>query len=599
MEEEIKAEFERSGFTLDQEEDILKKCLTFCINYKLTASDLVSSWEVYYLNRQLNGSVVQNGHMDGFLLHLQNEHKEILIKEEAHPHIYSSNDVDMILSEEHEENKEETIGTPVDQKERLYTETIDSTPGTNGIVPSSGKPSRLSTGHVTPFGQRTNKFVVQFTLNEFANKKENDSREQEIVGHEDDIIRRVQPSERCSLEVQRSRPESGCRFMYDKIEDKFNSLENRIRRLTTAFVASGLYEESVDPTMASQKSAFSVGMISCDGEGRLNEKSILLQGSVEQSGGQRVRLDLQKLTQYSFFPGQVVGVEGHNPCGHCLVASKVFDSFPFSVSPDVEFPPAKKQAMDHEFQPDSPSSTPEKLSLVIAAGPFTTTDNLLFEPLVELLAYATRKQPQLLMLLGPFIDSEHPEIRKGTIDRSFDDIFHSDILRRLQDYAKYMGSAARVVLVPSLRDAFHDFVFPQPAFDIHSDLKNQITCLPNPGLFDANKKTCLGFPFPEVSCRLSEHFYPLYPPSEDVPLDLSLAPEALQIPSIPDIIILPSDLSPFVKVLALGEKTSTGEQTRCIAVNPGRLAKGVGGGTFVEINYHENPDRTHALIFRM
>ncbi|KAF9604536.1 hypothetical protein IFM89_007657 [Coptis chinensis] len=329
--------------------------------------------------------------------------------------------------------------------------------------------------------------------------------------------------------------------------------------------------------------------------------------SVEQSGGQRVRLDLQKLTQYSFFPGQVVGVEGHNPSGHCLVASKVFDSFPFSVSPDVEFPPAKKQAMDHEFQPDSPSSTPEKLSLVIAAGPFTTTDNLLFEPLVELLAYATRKQPQLLMLLGPFIDSEHPEIRKGTIDRSFDDIFHSDILRRLQDYAEYMGSAARVVLVPSLRDAFHDFVFPQPAFDIHSDLKNQITCLPNPGLFDANK---LGERIKSghsgvnmAGTRLLNFyvfgFYPLYPPSEDVPLDLSLAPEALQIPSIPDIIILPSDLSPFVKVLALGEKTSTGEQTRCITVNPGRLAKGVGGGTFVEMNYHENPDRTHALIFHM
>ncbi|KAF9609088.1 hypothetical protein IFM89_012653 [Coptis chinensis] len=523
MEQEIKAEFESSGFTLDQEEDILKKCLTFCINYKLSASDLVSSWEVYYLNRQLNGSVVQNGHMDGFLLHLQNEQKESLIKEKAHPHIYSSNDVDMILSEEHEENKEGTIGTPVDRKERLYTEIIDSTPGTNGIVPSSGKPSRLSTSHVTPFRQRTNKFVVQFTLNEFA-KKENNSREQEIVGHEDDIIRRVQPSERCSLEVQRSWPESGCRFMYDRIEDKFNSLENRIRRLTTAFVASGLYEESVDPTMASQV----IYMYN-----RLMKSIMLL--------------------------GQVVGIEGHNPSGHCLVALKVFDSFPFSVSPDMEFPPAKKQAMDHEFQPNSPSSTPKKLSLVqkiaptsfglsgsqnnlvfvITAGPFTTTDNLLFKPLVELLAYATRKQPQLLMLLGPFVDSEHPEIRKATIDRSFDDIFHSDILRRVQNYAKYMGSAARVVLVPSLRDAFHDFVFPQPAFDFHSDLKNQITCLTNPRFFDANK------------------------------------------------------------VLALGEKTRTGEQTRCIAVNPGRLAKGIGGGTFVEINYHEEPDRTHALIFRM
>lgn len=33
--------------------------------------------------------------MDGFLLHLQNEQKEAVIKEEPHLHIYSSNDVDM------------------------------------------------------------------------------------------------------------------------------------------------------------------------------------------------------------------------------------------------------------------------------------------------------------------------------------------------------------------------------------------------------------------------------------------------------------------------------------------------------------------------
>lgn len=37
---------------------------------------------------------------------------------------------------------------------------------------------------------------------------------------------------------------------------------------------------------------------------------------------------------------------------------------------------------------------------MLAAGPFTTTDNLLFEPLTELLAYARRKMPQLLILVG-------------------------------------------------------------------------------------------------------------------------------------------------------------------------------------------------------
>lgn len=37
-------------------------------------------------------------------------------------------------------------------------------------------------------------------------------------------------------------------------------------------------------------------------------------------------------------------------------------------------------------------------------------------------------------------------------------------LNQLQDYVEYMGSGARVLLVPSTRDANHDFVFPQVLF---------------------------------------------------------------------------------------------------------------------------------------
>lgn len=46
-------------------------------------------------HRQLNESTVQNAEMDGFLLHLQNEQKEALIKEEPGLHAYSIRDVDM------------------------------------------------------------------------------------------------------------------------------------------------------------------------------------------------------------------------------------------------------------------------------------------------------------------------------------------------------------------------------------------------------------------------------------------------------------------------------------------------------------------------
>ncbi|KAL6186378.1 hypothetical protein ACLB2K_042498 [Fragaria x ananassa] len=620
MEDQIKAEFIKSDFTLDQEDEILNKCLTFCINYKLTPSDLVSSWEIYYLNRQLNEPVVRDVEMDGFLQHLQNEQKEaITSKEEPGLHIYSSNDVDMILNGENVDIEETVLHTPISKSQNRYSDSFDSTPQTNGNVPSSGKPTKL----ITPFGRRNNKFVVKFSIENMPHtenvKKEDENENQD----DDDIIRRVKPGKRCSLVVHGSGPEIDCRFMYDRIADRFNALENRILKHATALVSSGQYEEPVDPTVSSEKSIFTVGMICCDGEGHLNEKSTLLQSSAEHSGGQRVRVELHNVSQYSIFPGQVVGIAGHNPSGHCFIASKLIDSIPLSAAADEELHPAKKPALDPESLSIGLAIPQPELSVIIASGPFTTIDNLLFEPLKELLAYANRKLPQLLILLGPFIDSEHPEIKKGNVDRTFDDIFQFEILRRLQDYAEYMGSHARVVLVPSVRDANHDFVFPQPPFDIHPpDLKHQIISLTNPGMFEANqvKIGCCSVDIlkhlsgEETSCfpkdgtsrdrmsRLANHilgqrsFYPLYPPAESVPLDFSLAPEALNISLIPDILILPSDLKYFVKVLSLGEGGEGEPPVKCICVNPGRLSKGEGGGTFVELNYYGSPDTSNASI---
>lgn len=54
------------------------------------------------------------------------------------------------------------------------------------------------------------------------------------------------------------------------------------------------------------------------------------------------------------------------------------------------------------------------------------------------------------------------------------------------------------------------------------------------------------FSFLQTKCN---SFYPLYPPAEGIPIDFSLAPEALQMSTVPDILILPSDLAHFVRVV--------------------------------------------------
>ncbi|CAH9077656.1 unnamed protein product [Cuscuta epithymum] len=618
MDEEIAAEFKKKGFILQDKEDILEKCLTFCIQYKLSASDLAISWEVFSLNRGLEFTV-KSSDMGAFLQHLQSEQRSAIVKTEPGLHYYS-NDIVMLLNDDYENVKEDNISSPTNRAMVLEGESFHSSEKSNRSLYGSRKPL----DSVTPFGQRKSKFVVQSTFNEPSITDNVKVEHDDFDNSDDDFIKRMQPIKRCSLQIDGSQPEPGCRFMYDRIEHKFNFLEDRIKTHGRALTASGLFEEPRDPTIASQRSLLAVGMICCEEEGRLKEMPILLQSSVEHSGGQRVRLDLQNLDHFSIFPGQVIGIEGHNPSGHCLVASKVIDHIPLSASSDENLHPAKKQAMDQELEKTDTHGAVPELSLIVAAGPFTTTDNLFFEPLTELLGYARRKQPQMLVLLGPFIDSDHPEIMKGTTHKTFDEIYQDEIVGRLKDYVEYMGSSAQVILVPSIRDAHHDFVFPQPAFDINiADSMHQIHSISNPGTFCANEVKvgcCTVDILKQLSAEeisrnpqggskqrmstLASHllnqrsFYPLYPPADGIPLDFSIAPEALQISSIPDILILPSDLAHFVRVVSVKGK-GEGEDLKCICLNPGRLARGEGGGFFVELNYHGTPDSASASVIRV
>ena len=84
-------------------------------------------------------------------------------------------------------------------------------------------------------------------------------------------------------------------------------------------------------------------------------------------------------------------------------------------------------------------------------------------------------------------------------------------------------------------------------------------------------------------------FYPVYPAAPGTMLDSSRG-SLLHLPCTPDILITPSDLSAFAKPLpeqqsAATAPASTGEGAGMgvLVINPGRLAKGAGGGTFAFI----------------
>lgn len=122
---------------------------------------------------------------------------------------------------------EENQSLPISQNQRLSFHA--STPKTNGKSHSDKDAGTLAIP-VTPFGQRTTKFTPHFVFNahngdnEFTNQERNNS-------DDDEIIRRVQPGQKCSLNVISSQPQPGCRFMYDRTEDRASTNLEKITKL--------------------------------------------------------------------------------------------------------------------------------------------------------------------------------------------------------------------------------------------------------------------------------------------------------------------------------------------------------------------------------
>ena len=122
----------------------------------------------------------------------------------------------------------------------------------------------------------------------------------------------------------------------------------------------------------------------------------------------------------------------------------------------------------------------------MASGPYTTNENLNFEALEELCTRAAEQKPDVVILMGPFIDSEHPLVKSGdfdledvdmTIDGTIDDLFREKISRQIRRIEN-----SCVIMIPSLRDAVSKHcAFPQ------EELKRKALKLPPVGF------TSLGF----------------------------------------------------------------------------------------------------------
>jgi len=327
-------------------------------------------------------------------------------------------------------------------------------------------------------------------------------------------------------------------------------------------------EEVLDLTTTQPDTAVGIGRVQCDSEGRLNSNSVVLHGSLDTSSGVSVPLDLSQVSSYSLFPGQVVAMDCTNPNGSKLVAAKMYEGAPLPLA-------------------DSRLAESSVLSMLVAAGPFTTSDSVGMEPLQDILSVIKEKKPSVAVLLGPFLDMKNTAVCGAA--ESFD----SQWVRMVTLMVKEMeGLSTQLVMVPSSRDAVGYPVYPQPPFPSSPLYLPNMRCVSDPCVLDISGvnvaltssdilfhlgKEEISFPprSGDRMSRLSSHLlqqgsmYPLYPPSEELNVDFEKLEQFALLDKAPHLLVLPSDLTHFVR-----------EVTGSTVINPGRLTKGAGPGTY-------------------
>ncbi|NXC78402.1 DPOA2 polymerase, partial [Anhinga anhinga] len=118
------------------------------------------------------------------------------------------------------------------------------------------------------------------------------------------------------------------KFMFQKALDVREVLSWRIEELGDALKSHHRLEDFASVTLPAQEPVTVLGRVGCDSNGKLNAKSVTLEGDRQYSSGGQIPLELSELKEYSLFPGQIVALEGTNSTGKKMVVSKLYEVTP-------------------------------------------------------------------------------------------------------------------------------------------------------------------------------------------------------------------------------------------------------------------------------
>jgi DNA polymerase alpha subunit B len=394
-----------------------------------------------------------------------------------------------------------------------------------------------------------------------------------------------------------------------KLSESSEILDDRIDAFTELIQSHHQLPDSVFGNPAAQSTAeiVAVGRIACDTpNGKLNAASLCLETSRRMGAGMRVPLRMNELG-FDLFPGKIVAVRGTNVSGEYFSVTEVLPmpSLPVAASIPDEFDAhnARLTSGDGEARP---------LSLLLGSGPYTTDSDLSFAPLHALLTKAEEEKSDVLILTGPFLDLEHPLVASGDFEpylpsdakiepdrATINDVFRILVSQPMQRLVQAVPTIT-IIMVPSVKDVISKHVswpqdrFPKPALG----LPKQVQVVTNPIILSINEMI-VGISSQDVLyelrrenvyqagqgqgtfgedllARLSgavieqRHFFPVFPPQgrENLPKPAAIPGEIepderlavganldlgyLKLgewPNVrPDVLILPSTLSPFTKV---------------------------------------------------
>lgn len=213
----------------------------------------------------------------------------------------------------------------------------------------------------------------------------------------------------------------------------------------------------------SQDKVRCLGKIFCGGRlNKLDQKSAMFIG-FDENKLRSVQLDLSRLKpSASIFPGEICIVGGNNPRGKSFTVSELHAERLLSHSP-------------------LPMKLSEPLTVVIASAPFTSDDNLLFDPLEKLIENCQINKPNILILSGAFFKSSSKLIfdLATEVDEHF--------VKMLTSINERLGENTQIIIVASVDDINSSACYPTRPYNFkRSGLPSNVFLAPDPCILDIN-----------------------------------------------------------------------------------------------------------------